>query len=52
MLIWIAKDFAWITLNIVFWFCCFVPAILIAADFVYLSVTSSVEVGLAVYHYR
>ena len=45
MLIWIGKDLAWITLNITMWFICFVPAILIAADFVYLSVTSIGEVG-------
>ena len=44
MLIWIGKDLAWITLNIVFWFTCFVPAILIAADFIYLSATSAGEV--------
>ena len=46
MLIWIGKDLAWITLNITMWFICFVPTILIAADFVYLSVTSIGEVAV------
>jgi hypothetical protein len=39
-LIWIAKDWAWITYNVVFWFMCFAPAVLVASDFVYISVVS------------
>jgi hypothetical protein len=37
MLFWLAKDLAWNRTNIVMWFICLVPTVLVAADFLIIS---------------
>jgi hypothetical protein len=44
MLFWIAKDLAWNLVNLSFWLFCLVPAVLLALDFIYISVTTKSEV--------
>lgn len=50
MLFWIAKDLAWNRLQFKLWLCCVVPTILIAADFIYLSVKYCKQVSCSDVH--
>jgi hypothetical protein len=47
MFFWLAKDLAWNRGNIVLWFICLVPTVLVAADFFFISAFCKVCYGVS-----
>lgn len=49
MLFWIAKDLAWNRLQLTMWVLCVIPTVLLALDFIYISLSTPIDVRILYY---